>query len=130
MNIAIKIFGIGAATFASSAIAAADTHAEYLRLVAAYRPMAAFNHVVGDMRFVGYFLSGPDRCDVTVFQAHADDEALTTPPRRYELQIAAGGRSEIEAGPGSAIAIACTADADAIKIAPQFKHDLARATER
>jgi hypothetical protein len=54
-----------------------------------------------------------------VLQVRADDETLTTPPRRLILQIAAGGRSELEAGPDSALAIACTADADAIKIAPQ-----------
>ena len=50
-----------------------------MRRVATYKPMAGFNHVVGGERFVGYFLAGPDRCDVTVFQARADDEALATP---------------------------------------------------
>ena len=34
-------------------------------------------------------------------------------------KLAAAGRSELAAGDGSALAIACTADADAIKIAPQ-----------
>jgi hypothetical protein len=38
------------------------------------------------------------------------------------LQIAAGGRSELQAGSDSALAIACTADADVIKISPQTGH--------
>ena len=67
--------------------------------VATYKPIAGFNHVVGDSRFVGYFLAGPERCDVTVFEARADDEALAAPPTRMVLQIAAGGRSEIDARP-------------------------------
>ena len=97
----------------------AETHSDYMRKVATYKPMAAFIHVVGARRFVGYFLAGPGRCDVTVFQAGADDEALKIAPRRIVLQIAAGGRGELEAAPEAALAIACTVDADAIKIAPQ-----------
>jgi hypothetical protein len=79
---------------------------------------------VGTTRFVGYFLAAPDRCRVTVFTAAADDEALIAPPRRIVIDIEASGRSELPAGDGSALAIACTADADAIKVAPQF-HSLA-----
>jgi hypothetical protein len=101
------------------ALAAEGGHWAYLQSVSTYRPMAGFNHVVGPTRFVGYFLSGPDRCRVTVFTAAADDEALVQPPRRIEFDLAAGGRNEIPAGDGSALAIACTADADAIKVAPQ-----------
>ncbi len=120
MNI-LKI-AIGAlAVLGPVSLAVADSHADYMKRVATYKPMAGFNHVVGGERFVGYFLAGPDRCDVTVFQARADDESLTSPPRRFVLQIAAGGRSELEAGSMAALAIACTADADAIKIAPQIR---------
>jgi hypothetical protein len=99
----------------------AATHSEYLASVATYRPMAGFNHVVGTTRFVGYFLQSPGACKVTVFEAAAYDEALVTPPRRVDIVIPAGGRSEFDAGDGSALAIACTADADAIKIAPQTR---------
>ena len=99
--------------------AADNTHAAYLASVSTYKPMAGFNHVVGPTRFVGYFLEGPGLCRVTVFKAGADDEALVSPPERIEIDIAAAGRSELPAGDGSALAIACTADADAIKIAPQ-----------
>jgi hypothetical protein len=99
----------------------AGTHAAYLASVATYKPMAGFNHVVGPNRFVGYFLPAPDRCLVTVFQAAANGEALVRPPSRAEIDIAAGGRSELDAGDGSALAIACTVDADANKIAPQYR---------
>ena len=50
----------------------------------------------------------------------ADDEALVVPPRRLEIDIKAADRAELDAGEGAALAIACTADADAIKIAPQL----------
>jgi len=114
-----KILLSAAVVLGAVSLAGAATHADLVKTVATYKPMAGFIHVVGDTRFVGYFLPGPDRCDVTLFQAGANDEALATPARRTLLQIAAGGRSEIDAGPDSALAIACTADADAILIAPQ-----------
>jgi hypothetical protein len=100
-------------------LAADNRHAAYLASVSTYKPMAGFNHVVGPTRFVGYFLQAPGLCRVTVFKAGADDEALVSPPEQVKIDIAAAGRSELAAGDGSALAIACTADADAIKIAPQ-----------
>jgi hypothetical protein len=100
-------------------LAADNTHAAYLASVSTYKPMAGFNHVVGPTRFVGYFLQAPGLCRVTVFKAAADDETLVSPPERMKIDIAAAGGSELAAGDGSALAIACTADADAIKIAPQ-----------
>ena len=101
------------------AFAAENNHWAYLASVATYKPMAGFNHVVGPTRFVGYFLPGPHVCRVTLFEAAADDEALVVPPRRIAIVIEAAGRTEFPAGDGSALAIACTADADLIKIAPQ-----------
>ncbi len=101
--------------------AANGTHARYLASVATYKPMAGFNHVVGATRFVGYFLPSPDACKVTVFEAAANDETLAIPPRRIDIVVRAGDRSEFDAGDGSALAIACTADADTIKIAPQIR---------
>jgi hypothetical protein len=73
---------------------------------------------------VGYLLQRPGLCEVTVLTAAADDEALVSPPERMKIDIAAAGRSELPAGDGSALAIACTADADAIKIAPQYQKKL------
>lgn len=110
---------VSVALAASVAFAVAGDHPSLTNCVSTYRPTAGFNKVIGNSRFVGYFLTGPDRCDVTVSVTRADDEALSTPPRRMLLQIAAGGRSELDAGPNSALAIACTVDADAIKLAPQ-----------
>ncbi len=101
--------------------AADGGHFRYLASVATYKPMAGFNHVVGAVRFVGYFLPAPDACKVTVFEAAASDEALATPPRRIDIVVRAGDRAQFEAGDNSALAIACTADADAIKVAPQIR---------
>jgi hypothetical protein len=107
--------------------AADKTHAAYLDSVSTYKPMAGFSHVVGPTRFVGYFLQARDMCRVTVFVAAADDESRVVASQRVEIDIAAAGRSELAAGDGAALAIACTADADAIKIAPQHPAKLADA---
>ncbi len=129
MNI-INILAVISTAASLSAPVGAENHPSPMKVVSTYKPMAGFNHVVGAERFVGYFLAGPDRCDVTVLQARADDDALSRAPRRMVLQIAAGGRSELDAGFGAALAIACTVDADAIRIAPQSKRDVARAAAR
>jgi hypothetical protein len=115
----VLLSSVVVASLMQPGFAADNTHAAYLASVSTYKPMAGFNHVVGPTRFVGYFLQAPGLCRVTVFKAGADDEALVSPPERVEIDIAAAGRSELAAGDGSALAIACTADADAIKIAPQ-----------
>jgi hypothetical protein len=107
-----------AAPFAP-AFAAESNHWAYVMSVATYKPMAGFNHVVGPTRFVGYFLQSPDLCRVTVFTAAADDDRLVEPPKRMQIDIRAADRAELPADDGSALAIACTADADLIKIAPQ-----------
>ena len=129
MNI-IKVVALMTTASFLSAPVGAETHANYMKQVATYKAMSGFNHVVGSERFVGYFLAGPERCDVTVLQARADDEALIIAPRRIVMQIAAGSRSELDAGFGAALAIACTVDADAIRIAPQSKREVARAAVR
>jgi hypothetical protein len=87
--------------------------------VSTYKPMAGFNQIIGTTRFVGYFLQAPDLCRVTVFKARADDETLVSPPERVKVDIATGGRGELSADDGSALAIACTADAGAITTSPQ-----------
>jgi hypothetical protein len=84
-----------------------------------YKPMAAFNHVIGRTRFVGYFLQAPGLCRVTVFKAGADDETLVSGPERVKIEIAANGRGELFDKDGWALAIACAADAAAITISPQ-----------
>ncbi len=118
----MKTLTVAAAfALALASTASATDHAQLMRQVRSFKPMAGFNVVIGGARFVGYFTPGPGRCDVTVFQAAADDEALSVAPRRMVLQIAAGGRNELDAGPDAALAIACTGDADALKLAPQAR---------
>jgi hypothetical protein len=120
----VLLSSVVGASLIQPGFAAGNTHAAYLASVSIYKPMGGFNYVVGPTRFVGYFLQVPGLCRVTVFKAGADDEALISPPERVEIDIAAAGRSELAAGDGSALAIACTADADAIKIAPQRRMTL------
>ena len=119
MNLHSILSILAIAALALPAPAAARDHAAYLASVATYKPMAGFSHVVGNKRFVGYFLAAPDLCRVTVFEAIADDVALVVPPNRLEIDIKAADRAELDAGEGAALAIACTAGADAIKVAPQ-----------
>jgi hypothetical protein len=107
------------ALFGSSAFAVAGEGADVTQSVSTYKETAVFNQVVGDARFVGNFVAGPGRCDVTMFLTRADNAALTPPLRRFVLPIAAGARSEFEVGPKSTFVIACTSDADEIKVAPQ-----------
>jgi hypothetical protein len=108
-----------AALLGSSVVALAQGSADVTRAVSTYKETAVFNHVVGVTRFVGNFVAGPGRCDVTVFQTGADNAALTPPMRRFVLPIAAGARGELGVGPKSALVIACTPDAEEIKVAPQ-----------
>jgi hypothetical protein len=107
------------ALLASPAFAVAEERADSTHSVSTYKETAVFNHVVGDARFVGNFITGPGRCDVTMFLTGADNAALAPPLRRFVLPIAAGARSELEVGPKSTLVIACTSDADEIKVAPQ-----------
>ena len=106
------------ALFVAGAATAGDRggHDVYFASVATYQPMQGFNHIVGDKRFVGYFLAGKEACSVTVMVAMADDEALKTAPQRLQLSIPVADRAEIAAGAGRALAIACTVDADRIKV--------------
>ncbi len=69
----------------SSALAVAQGSADVTHAVSTYKETAVFNHVVGDARFVGNFVAGPGRCDVTVFETGADNAALTPPLRRFVL---------------------------------------------
>jgi hypothetical protein len=106
------------ALFGSSAFAVAGEGADVTQSVSTYKETAVFNQVVGDARFVGNFVAGPGRCDVTVFQTGADNTSLTPPLRRFVLPIAAGARGELGVGPKTALVIACTSDADEIKVTP------------
>jgi hypothetical protein len=91
------------------------THGDHLASVATYRPIQAFNHVVGGRRFAGYFVEANHGCAVTVIGAAADDESLAIAPQRRSFDVPAGGRIEIAAGDGQALSIGCTSDANEIK---------------
>jgi hypothetical protein len=109
---------IAAAVFVPFAVSAQDgaPHSAYTASVATYKPIQGFSHVVGSRRFVGYFVMANDGCALTVINAIAGDDRLIESPRRREVAILAGGRTEVQAGRGSALGIGCTADAGAIKV--------------
>lgn len=117
---ASAIFLSGAAAFAGRA-----GHGEHLARVAAYEPMQAFNQIVGETQFIGYFLAAEDACEVTVMVSVAGDERLTAEPRRIDLVIKAADRSEIAADEDRVLAIGCTVDADEIRVV-----DLSRSEAR
>ena len=112
---------VGAKALVTEATDVAD-HKALMASVATYKPMTGFEHIVGNVRFVGYFRSEGDRCAVTLLQTLADAEPPATPPERANLVIEADGRAELAAGPDSALAIACVDDASEIKVAPQYAH--------
>jgi hypothetical protein len=103
---------------AAPAHAGPTGHAALLASVTSYKPMQGFNQIVGDKRFVGYFLAEGGACSVTVFTALADDERLVVAPQRASFTIKAADRAELSAGHGDALGIACTVDADRIVLAP------------
>ncbi len=108
-----------AAAFMPISSWAQDTkHSAYVASVATYKPIQAFSHVVGTRHFVGYFVTAPEACAVTVINAAADDDRLIETPQRQTIVIPAADRTEVKADQGKALGIACTADADAIKVAP------------
>ena len=107
-----------AALFPVASSAQDNAHAGYVASVATYKPIQAFSHVVGSRHFVGYFVTAKDACAVTVINAAADDDRLIETPQRQTIVIPAADRTEVKADHGKALGIACTADADAIKVAP------------
>jgi hypothetical protein len=113
---------VSALAFVSAAFAGEPSSGD----VRNYKPFGAFNFVVGDTRFSGYFIPGPDRCDVDIKQADAGGETLAVRPRRMTFQIAAAGRNELDAGPDAVLAVACAEDARTLQFAPQNRFSAAR----
>ena len=114
----VALVAAAAAFFPLASVAQDTTHASYIASVATYKPIQGFNHIVGSRQFVGYFVTAKDSCAVTVLNAAADDDRLIETPQRQTLTIPAGDRAELKADHGKALGIGCTADADAIKVAP------------
>ena len=121
----LLLVAASSAFFPFMASAEGTTHADYSASVATYKPLQGFNHVVGSRQFVGYFLAAKESCAVTVINAAAGDDRLIETPERRTLSIPAGGRVELKADHGKALGVACTADADAIKVAPLETNALA-----
>ncbi len=92
-------------------------HSEYSASVSTYKPLQGFSHVVGERHFVGYYIVSSNGCAVTVINATAGDERLLETPRRQKFDLPAGGRTEIKADHGKALAVACNADGAAITVA-------------
>ncbi len=101
--------------FAASA-AERPLHADYLAAVSTYKPIQGFSHTVGSRHFVGYFVTANNGCAVTVIDATVGDYRLADAPRRQKFNLAAGGRTEVKADHGKALAIGCGADANEIQV--------------
>jgi hypothetical protein len=72
--------------------------------------------VVAGKRFTGFFTSRHEACRVTLIVSDAGDEALVTAPQRLEFELGAAQVFSIAATAQEALGIACTVDADAIKV--------------
>ncbi len=114
----LAVVAAAAAFMPLASLAQDNSHAGYVASVATYKPIQGFNYNVGSRQFVGYFVAAKDGCAVTVINAAADDDRLIETPQRQTITIAAGDRTEVRADHGKALGIACTADADAIKVVP------------
>lgn len=101
-----------------TAVSAAANHPAFP--VDSYKPYAGFSYVVEGKRMVGWFQTEGEACAVHVVLAEADDETLAVTPVRFVSDVAAGDVMHIEAGDG-ALSIACTIDADAIKVVVQTR---------
>lgn len=109
---------VSAATVVQPSLAAARPgHASYLAQVATYRSAQGFSAVVGDKRFTGFFIAKPGACRVTLIVSRADDEQLRQAPQRLEFALGAANVIQISAGGGQALGVACTAEADTVKVA-------------
>lgn len=91
-------------------------HADYLASVSTYKPLHGFSHTAGSRHFVGYFFTANKGCAVTVINATVGDDRLLETPRRQKFQLEAGGRTEVKADHGKALAIGCSADANEIQV--------------
>ncbi|BBE72611.1 hypothetical protein [Oharaeibacter diazotrophicus] len=100
----------------TAAVAAAEMHPSVAG-VHAYAPFAAISETAGSKHVVGWFESTGEACRMTLVVAERDDETLAVEPTRVAFTVAAADVAELATGAGSAIRVACTADADAVKVA-------------
>jgi len=98
----------------TAAVAAADVHPSF-DAVRSYAPFAAISENAGSKHVVGWFETTGEACRMTLVVAERGDETLAVEPTRVAFTVAAADVAELATGAGSAIRVACTADADAVK---------------
>ena len=113
---ALVLAAAALAPFTAASCQERTTHAHYGASVSNCKPIQGFSHFVGSWHFVGYFVSANNGCAVTVINATVGDDRLIETPRRQKLDIPAGGRTEVKADNGRALAIGCAADANEIGV--------------
>ncbi len=112
----IAIAAAAAVLIPFAASAEKPLHAEYLASVSTYKPIQGFSHTVGSRHFVGYFFTANKSCAITVIDATVGDDRLADGTRRQKFTLEAGGRTEVKADHGKALAIGCGADANEIQV--------------
>ncbi len=105
-----------ALTLVAGSALAADVHPA-LDGVHGYAPRAAISETAGAKHVAGYFETRGEACAMTLVVSEKDDETLEVAPIRIAFQVPAADVAEIATGEGSAIRVACTVDADQVKIA-------------
>lgn len=102
-----------AATIATAAAASAHPETN----VDSYAPIMAISKIVGTKQVAGYFVTADNSCRMTLVVAEANDETLAVEPMRISFDIAAANVIEFQADANNVMRVACTADADQVKIA-------------
>ena len=111
-----KIVAALALTLVATTAVAGETHPAF-DAVHGYAPRAAISETAGDKQVVGYFETADTGCRMTLMMAEKDDETLAVTPVKLVFDVAAADVAEIQAGDRGALMVACSADADQVKIA-------------
>lgn len=111
-----KIAAALALSLLAGAASAAGTHPP-MNAVDSFEPYAAISETAGGKHVVGWFETADGACRMNLLIAEKDDETLSVKPTKIVFAVAAADVAEIQTGDGAAMMVACTADADAVKIA-------------
>lgn len=111
----IALVAVAAASFIASAADAAERHpATFYKT---YVERAAITHDVGTKHVVGYFQTGENACDMMLIVAESKDERQAVFPTRIVFKIAAAEVAELQVDERRAIRVACSEDAQLVKVA-------------
>lgn len=127
--IAAVALATGTALAATAAADGARSHDRHLAQTGTYRPIEGFSRVVAGKRFSGFFTSARGACSVSLIISQADDEGLRTPVQRMQFELSATQGVDISADQREALGMACSVDADALKVASLRRID-ARTVQR